>query len=145
MRCTPEHAFATYTGRISEWWDPRYTANAETLQSVTVEPHVGGRVYATHRDMGKHDWGEVSVWEPGRRLVHTFTLAQDPQHPSEVAVEFVPGDTSTFLHGPVRARRLDRHKRGRAKEVRRLAHHARPVHGACRLRPLSALTSRRGI
>ncbi len=91
VRCTPQHAFATYTGRMSEWWDPRYTANAETLQSVTVEPYVGGRVYATHRDMGKHG-----------------------------------------------------HKRGRAKEVRGLAHHARPVHGARRLRPLSALTSRRG-
>jgi hypothetical protein len=104
VRCTPDEVFATYTGRISEWWDPRYSANAETLQSVTIEPHVGGRVYATHRDMGEHDWGEVTVWEPGRRLVHTFTLAQDPQHPSEVAVNFVPGETSSsctvrFAHG----------------------------------------------
>jgi hypothetical protein len=59
------------------------------LQAVTIEPRAGGRVYATHSDMGKHDWGGVVVWEPGRRLVHTFTLAQDPRHPSEVAVEFV--------------------------------------------------------
>jgi len=27
LRCDPGRAFATYTGRISEWWDPRYTAN----------------------------------------------------------------------------------------------------------------------
>jgi hypothetical protein len=61
-----EHAFATYTGRIGEWWDPRYTANAGTLQSV----------------------------------------AHGPQHPSEVAVEFVaagrPGEggcTMRFAHG----------------------------------------------
>jgi uncharacterized protein YndB with AHSA1/START domain len=58
--------------------------------------------------MGEHDWGEVTVWEPGHRLAHTFTLAQDPQHPSEIEVDFVPGEsqgeTSTgctmrFAHG----------------------------------------------
>jgi uncharacterized protein YndB with AHSA1/START domain len=105
LRCSAEQAFATYAGRIGEWWDPRYTANAETLQAVTIEPRLGGLVYATHRDMGEHDWGEVTVWEPGHRLVHTFTLAQDSQHPSEVAVEFVPGEktptgcTVRFAHG----------------------------------------------
>jgi hypothetical protein len=102
LRCDPERAFSTYTARIFEWWDPRYTANADTLEGVTIEPRVGGRVYATHSDMGEHEWGEVKVWEPGRRLVHSFTLAQDPQHPSEVAVEFVGearGCTVLFAHG----------------------------------------------
>jgi Activator of Hsp90 ATPase homolog 1-like protein len=104
LGCDAERAFATYTGRIGQWWDPRYTANAETLETVTIEPRVGGRVYATHADMGEQDWGEVTVWEPGRRLVHTFTLAQDPQHPSEVAVQFVPNDadagcTVRLAHG----------------------------------------------
>ena len=102
--CSAEEAFETYTGRIAEWWDPRYTANAETLEAVTIEPRVGGRVYATHGDIGDDEWGEVTVWESGRRLVHTFTLAQDPAHPSEVAVEFVPGELDTtctvgFAHG----------------------------------------------
>lgn len=104
LRCSAEHAFDTYTAGIGEWWDPRYTANAETLQAVTIEPRVGGRVYATHSDMGKDDWGEVTVWEPGRRLVHTFTLAQDAQNPSEVTAEFAPGEdgngcTLRFAHG----------------------------------------------
>jgi uncharacterized protein YndB with AHSA1/START domain len=103
LGCSSKHAFATYTRRIGEWWDPRYTANAETLLAVTIEPRVGGRVYATHSDMGDDDWGEVTVWEPAHRLVHTFTLAQDPQHPTEVAVEFEPnagaGCTARLAHG----------------------------------------------
>lgn len=102
LACAPEHAFATYAGRIGEWWDARYTADADTLEAVTIEPHVGGRVFATHSDLGKDDWGEVTVWEPGRRLVHTFTLAQDEHHPSEVAVEFAPdegGCVMRFAHG----------------------------------------------
>jgi hypothetical protein len=102
LRCGAEEAFATYTGRIGEWWEARYTANADTFESVTIEPRFGGRVYETHSDGARYDWGEVTVWEPGRRLVHTFTLAQDPAHPSEVSVEFVPagdGCEVRFAHG----------------------------------------------
>ena len=103
LGCTSAEAFAAFAGRIGEWWDPRYTASPEMLQAVTIEPRVGGRVYATHGDIGEHDWGRVTVWEPGHRLVHTFTLAQNPRHPSEVAVDFVPqaGGRSTvrFAHG----------------------------------------------
>jgi hypothetical protein len=104
LACSAEDAFAAYAGRIDEWWDPRYTANPETLEAVTIEPFVGGRVYATHSDLGEHDWGEVTAWESGRRLVHTFTLAQDPRRPSAVAVEFAPHDaaagcTMRFAHG----------------------------------------------
>jgi uncharacterized protein YndB with AHSA1/START domain len=92
LRCNAEHAFATYAGRIGEWWDARYTANPETLEAVKIEPRVGGRVYAVHNDMGEHNWGEVTLWEPGRRLVHTFALGQDPRHPSEVTVDFAAGE-----------------------------------------------------
>jgi Activator of Hsp90 ATPase homolog 1-like protein len=102
LSSSAERAFVTYSERIGEWWDPRYTANPETLQAVTIEPRLGGRVYATHEDFGVHDWGEVTAWEPGRRLAHTFILAQDPTHPSEVEVEFVDGEggcTMRFAHG----------------------------------------------
>ncbi len=102
LLCDREQAFAAYTGRISEWWDPRYTANAQTLERVTIEGRVGGRVYASHTDIGEHVWGEVRAWEPGRRLVHSFALAQDPRHPSEVTVGLVRRDggcTLRFAHG----------------------------------------------
>jgi hypothetical protein len=103
LRCSAVAAFDAYAGRIGEWWDPRYTASADTLETVVIEPRVGGRVFARHSDLVVDDWGEVTVWEPGRRLVHTFALAQDPTHPSEVAVEFVSGAaggcTLLFVHG----------------------------------------------
>jgi hypothetical protein len=102
LRCSAQHAFAVYTGKIGEWWDPNYSANAETLRAVTIEPGVGGRVFATHEDLGEHDWGEVTVWEPGRRFAHTFTLAQDPKAPSEVSVELADDEGGCglrFAHG----------------------------------------------
>jgi hypothetical protein len=95
-------AFSIYTGRIGEWWDSRFTANPGTLQTVTLEARVGGRVYATHSDLGDHEWGVVTVCEPGHRLAHSFTLAQDSKHPTEVAVEFIAdtdeGSLVRFTH-----------------------------------------------
>jgi hypothetical protein len=103
LRSSVDEAFDTYVRRIGEWWDPRYTANAETFETVVIQPLVGGRVFARHADLGDDDWGEVTTWEPGRRLAHTFALAQDPANPSEVTVEFAPGDgdvcTMRFAHG----------------------------------------------
>jgi hypothetical protein len=114
VACSPEQAFEVYTARMGGWWDARYTANADTFESVTLEPRVGGRVYERHRGGDEHDWGEVTVWEPGRRLVHSFSLAQDPAHPSEVAVEFVPaadGSTVRFEHGGWTADNVDDRKK----------------------------------
>jgi hypothetical protein len=104
LGCDAESAFVIYTTRIRDWWDPRYSANPETFESATIEPWVSGRVYASHEDLGQHDWGEVTLWQPGRRVVHTFTLAQDPSHPSEVAAKFEPGENGPgcifrFEHG----------------------------------------------
>jgi uncharacterized protein YndB with AHSA1/START domain len=115
LACSPEQAFDRYTA-IGEWWDPRYTASAETLESVTIEPGPGGRVYERHRDGREVGWGEVTVWEPGRRLVHSFALAQDPANPSEVAVDFLSagdGCLVRFAHGGwTEANAADRKKFG---------------------------------
>jgi uncharacterized protein YndB with AHSA1/START domain len=104
LRCSVQDAFAVYTERIGEWWDPNYSASPKSLRAVTIEPRVGGRVFATHEDLGEHDWGEVTAWDPDHRLVHTFTLAQDPNAPSEVSVEFTDDDGGggcnlRFAHG----------------------------------------------
>jgi hypothetical protein len=118
LACSPEQAFETYTGRIGEWWDGRYTANADTFETVTIEPRVGGRVWESHQGGAEYDWGEVTVWEPGRRLVHTFTLAHDSGHPSEVAVELASveadaGCAVRFAHGGwTEANAADRRKFG---------------------------------
>lgn len=99
LACSPRHAFETYTGRIGDWWDPRYTANADTFEGVTVED---GRIVERHRDGAQYEWGSVTVWDPDRRFVHSFALAQDPANPSEVSVEFEPdgdGCRVRFAHG----------------------------------------------
>jgi hypothetical protein len=98
LACSAAHAFDTYTGRIAEWWDPRYTASADTYEGVTIEPREGGRIFERHRGGTEYDWGRVTVWEPGRRLVHSFALAQDPAHPSEVSVVVEPEADGCVVH-----------------------------------------------
>jgi hypothetical protein len=45
----------------------------------------------------------VTVWEPGRTFAHSFTLAQDTHHPSDVRLEFeaAPEDATVvrLAHG----------------------------------------------
>jgi hypothetical protein len=96
MRCASRQA-----PQPSEWWDSRFTANPETLQTVTLEARIGGRMHATHSDLGDHKCGVVAVCEPGHRLTHSFTLAQDSEHPTEVAV----GSSPTQMKAPSSASR----------------------------------------
>jgi hypothetical protein len=103
LRCSAERAFEVFTARIGAWWHPEYTADPTTLRGVTIEPRVGGRVYATHEgDPAGDGWGQVLVWEPGRRVVYSSTLAQSAEHPSEISVSFTPrgdGCWVRFEHG----------------------------------------------
>jgi hypothetical protein len=57
--------------------------------------------------------GTVTDWQPGRRYAQTFTLAQDPDHPSSLAVTFSPHDDGTlvrFEHGGWNATNADRRR-----------------------------------
>jgi hypothetical protein len=89
-------AFTTYVERIGEWWPAGFRAlGSQRPGSVVIEPHVGGRVYETGPDGVEHDWGQVTEYDAaGSSLAHTFHLAQDAEHPTEVAVTFADRDAS---------------------------------------------------
>jgi hypothetical protein len=96
------HAFVTYTARIGEWWPAGFRALAQQGPgSAIIEPVVGGRVYERGPTGEEHDWGTVVAYVEGRFLVHTFHLAQDHGHPTEVSVAFTDdgdGCTMAFEH-----------------------------------------------
>lgn len=94
---SPETAFAAFTERIGEWWDPTYSADPATFTGAVVEGREGGRVYGRHSDLGEVAWGRVAAWEPGRRLAWSWTLAQDATHPSLVEVTFEPDEHGSLM------------------------------------------------
>ena len=101
VACSPEHAFAVFTGEIGKWWHPAYAPPG--LTDVTIEPRVGGACTMRVADGSAYSWGTVTTWEPERgRFGMDFTLAQDADHPSRIDVVFDAAGTGTrmsFSHG----------------------------------------------
>lgn len=90
LPCSRTEAFAAYTRRIGEWWPAGFRAfDRQEPGTIVIEPRAGGRVYETGPDGAEHDWGVVIAYDAARTmLVHSFHLAQDIDHPTEVAVRF---------------------------------------------------------
>lgn len=92
---TPEHAFAVWTERCSLWWPRSHCMTSGEHFEVVFEPRVGGRVYEVGDDGTQHDWGEVTVWEPPRRIAYRWHIFLPPEQATMVEVTFTPTDTGT--------------------------------------------------
>ena len=89
-----DEAFDVFTAGIDSWW-PRgrsHTLLESTLESVVIEPFVGGRWYHRGVDGSECDNGRVLVWQPPARLVLGWQLdgrwQYVPDVVSEVEVRF---------------------------------------------------------
>jgi hypothetical protein len=43
--CPVDHAFAVWTGRISQWWPKDHTVSADDDMTVVLEGRRGGRIF----------------------------------------------------------------------------------------------------
>ena len=90
VACPVEHAFATWTGRTSTWWPASHTVTAADDVRITFEPRVGGRIFERTPAGDEHDWGEITAWEPPRRLAYLWHLRADRADATDVEITFVP-------------------------------------------------------
>jgi hypothetical protein len=88
LDCPEDVAYDAFTLRIDEWWHPAYAPPG--LERVEIEPRAGGRTMMHLEDGTTYTWGTVTVWEPPHHYAQSFGLAQDPDHPSTLAVWFDP-------------------------------------------------------
>lgn len=88
---SPERAFARFTEEIGSWW-PLETHSVGRSKAVACafEPRRGGRLYETSEDGSEHVWGNVTVWEPPRRVAFTWHPGRDPETKQVVDVTFEP-------------------------------------------------------
>ena len=97
VRCSPEHAFATWAERTSLWWPHGHSVSGDPDLTVTIEPRAGGRIYERTPAGVEHDWGEVLAWEPPGRLVYLWHLRFDRADATEVEITFAPADEGTAV------------------------------------------------
>lgn len=85
--CPPDHAFATWTERFGQWWPGSHTVSGDPA-AVVLEPRVGGRIYERTADGTEIDWGEVTGWEPPRRLAYFWHIRRDRADATDVEITF---------------------------------------------------------
>ena len=95
---TPAEVFGWFTDRIDEWW-PKVThsVSGDDTSTVIVEGHEAGRVYERSADGEEHEWGMISVWEPGSRIEMTWHPGLSAEHSTHLAIGFEPSGASTIV------------------------------------------------
>lgn len=92
VRRSAADAFAIFTSEITAWWPKQHTraktANNERTAKVTIEPHVGGRVYETLEDGRELEWGEVTAFEPAALFAMNWRLGRPAAQGTDVSVRF---------------------------------------------------------
>jgi hypothetical protein len=94
--CPVDHAFRVWTARTSRWWPVTHTVTAETGLEVVFEAGPGGRIFERTPAGMEVDWGEITVWEPPRRLGYLWHIRTDRADATEVDIAFSDqGDATT--------------------------------------------------
>jgi len=67
----PDTAFKLFTEEVDAWWKqgPRFRPSLHGAGVLRFEPGVGGRLLEIYEGGASFEFGRVTVWEPGRRLV----------------------------------------------------------------------------
>lgn len=88
VACEPDHAFRTWTARASSWWPVEHTASGEPGTEIVFEPRTGGRIFERTQAGQEIEWGEVTEWDPPRRLRYQWHIAADPADATDVEIVF---------------------------------------------------------
>lgn len=82
-----EDAFRLFTDEISSWWPfPSHSLGGSDTVAAVFDPD-SGRLYEVQADGSRHDWADIIVWDPPRRLV--LSWHPNPERRTEVEVQFV--------------------------------------------------------
>jgi len=75
VRAGRQHTFDTFVDTIGTWWPVNpFSAGKDRVRNVSVDKHLGGRVYETWDDGTEADWGEVLIWSPPERFAMTWAI-----------------------------------------------------------------------
>jgi hypothetical protein len=86
-----DRAFAVWTQEVGSWWPlAEHSGGQAESTGCAFEPGVGGRLYETTKGGLEHLWGRVAVWQPPRRLAHSWHPGRPLTDRTMVLVTFTP-------------------------------------------------------
>jgi hypothetical protein len=86
--CPADHAFNVWTSKIGTWWPPDHTVSGDP-DDIVLESGPGGRIDERTSTGERHEWGEVTGWEPPRRLSYLWHIGRERATATEVEITFV--------------------------------------------------------
>jgi Activator of Hsp90 ATPase homolog 1-like protein len=97
VSCAPDVAFDLWTAGIGTWWPRGHTVSADPSAEIVLEPGLGGRIFERTPSGDEFDWGEVTTWEPPRRLGYLWHLRRDRADATDVEIRFVHQGAGTVV------------------------------------------------
>lgn len=96
LDCSPDHAFATWTGRATAWWPRQHTVSHEPGAEIVFEPRAGGRIFERTSGGREIEWGAIVEWDPPRRLRYLWRIATETRSATDVEIVFreLPNSTT---------------------------------------------------
>lgn len=88
--CSAPHAFHIWTDRIDSWWPRNHTATNAAGSTISLEKHIGGRLFERAPDGQEHLWGTVTSWQPPERFGYRWHIRREPADATDVDIRFVP-------------------------------------------------------
>jgi uncharacterized protein YndB with AHSA1/START domain len=85
--CSADHAFTVWTSKIGTWWPSDHTVSGDP-EEIVLEGYPGGRIYERTSTGERHEWGEVTTWEPPRRLSYLWHIGRARETATEVEISF---------------------------------------------------------
>jgi uncharacterized protein YndB with AHSA1/START domain len=92
--CSIDHAFATFTDRIHEWWPlGKHSIDAyesgSPAETVIFQGGAGGQVYERTKQGEELKWADVVAFEPPHRFVLSWNPGREQDQPrTEIEVTF---------------------------------------------------------
>jgi hypothetical protein len=84
-------AFRIWTEDIARWWPlATHSVGQADARGCAIEGRVGGRIYESTQAGAEHVWGTITLWDPPRRLAHSWHPGRTAADATTVEVTFTP-------------------------------------------------------
>lgn len=105
---TPDRAFDLFTNHMGRWWPlSTHSVSTDDARDVRIDGRVGGSLREVTGDGVEHEWGVITIYEPGARIQFTWYPGLPEEAGTNVDVRFDAtgsGTRVTLVHSGWEAR-----------------------------------------